>query len=77
MNNRKNGALGGCSVFGVLLIVFIVLKLTGLIGWSWAWVLSPLWIALSICFVAFIAALVMAARLHMEDTADDNEEEDE
>ena len=75
MNNRKSGARGGCSAAGVIQIVFIVLKLTGLIGWSWAWVLAPLWIALSICFVAFIAALVMAARLHMEDTADDNEEE--
>jgi predicted neutral ceramidase superfamily lipid hydrolase len=30
----------------VLLIIFIVLKLTGVIAWSWLWVLSPLWISL-------------------------------
>ena len=29
---------------GLLLVVFIVLKLTGVIAWSWLWVLSPLWI---------------------------------
>ena len=29
----------------VLLIIFITLKLAGVIAWSWAWVLSPLWIS--------------------------------
>lgn len=28
----------------LLTLAFIVLKLTGYIGWSWLWVLSPLWI---------------------------------
>lgn len=32
------------GVVDVLAIVFIVLKLTGLIDWSWWWVLSPWWI---------------------------------
>lgn len=31
-----------------LLVIFLVLKLTGLIDWSWVWVLSPAWIALSV-----------------------------
>ena len=30
----------------VLVIVFIVLKLVGVIHWSWWWVLSPIWITL-------------------------------
>ncbi len=30
--------------YGLLAIVFIVLKLTDVIHWSWWWVLSPLWI---------------------------------
>lgn len=42
MNNNK----GGITLSGVLLIVFIVLKLVGVINWSWVWVLSPLWIKL-------------------------------
>ena len=32
------------SFVGVLAIVFIVLKLMGIISWSWLWVLSPIWI---------------------------------
>ncbi len=31
---------------GVLLVVFIVLKLCGVITWSWIWVISPLWIGI-------------------------------
>jgi len=31
----------------LMLIVLVVLKLTGVIGWSWWWVLTPLWISLS------------------------------
>lgn len=37
---------GGIGLTGILLIVFIVLKLVGVISWSWWWVLSPLWIEL-------------------------------
>lgn len=40
---------------GVLLILFIVLKLTNTINWSWLWVLSPLWIPVAI--VVAIAVL--------------------
>lgn len=31
------------SIFTVLTTIFIVLKLVGVISWSWWWVLSPLW----------------------------------
>lgn len=41
MNDNSNH---GLNFFDVLLIVFIVLKLCGVITWSWIWVLSPLWI---------------------------------
>lgn len=35
---------GGMGFVSVLVLIFIVLKLTGLIDWSWVWVLSPVWI---------------------------------
>ena len=35
---------GGMGLGSVLLVVFIVLKLTHVIDWSWWWVLSPMWI---------------------------------
>lgn len=34
---------GGISFLGLLAIVFITLKLTNVITWSWWWVLLPLW----------------------------------
>lgn len=40
----KNNSSGGMTLGGVLLVVFVVLKLVGVINWSWLWVLSPLWI---------------------------------
>lgn len=36
-----------------LLLLFIGLKLSGVISWSWWWVLSPFWIPLAIVFVVF------------------------
>jgi hypothetical protein len=44
MSNTSNSPRsGGVGIITVLLIVFVTLKLTGLIDWSWWWVLSPLW----------------------------------
>ena len=34
----------GIGFFGMLTILFIGLKLTGFVDWSWVWVLSPLWL---------------------------------
>jgi hypothetical protein len=50
---------GGISFGGLLAIVFITLKLTGYIDWSWWWVLSPFWIPLVIFFgVLLIGSIV-------------------
>ena len=44
---------------GLLTLVFIVLKLTHCIDWSWVWVLSPLWLGwLSLTAILFVLALV-------------------
>ena len=34
-------------------IVFIILKLIGVVNWSWVWVLSPIWIPLIILSIIF------------------------
>lgn len=47
---------GGIGFLGLLAIVFIVLKLTGYIAWSWWWVLAPIWIP--VILVPFILLLV-------------------
>lgn len=43
MNDKQ--ASGGIGFADLLTIVFITLKLCGIIAWSWWWVLSPLWIS--------------------------------
>lgn len=61
-NNNVQTSAGGIGFPGLLTILFIGLKLTGYITWSWLWVLSPLWIsalvALSFIFVALIILAV-------------------
>lgn len=54
---------GGLGCFSVLLIVFVTLKLTGLVPWSWWFVLAPLWVpaALAVVFLAG-AGIVLALR---------------
>ena len=45
----SSNSSGGIGFFGVLQIVFIVLKLCKVIEWSWWVVLIPLWIELVLC----------------------------
>lgn len=40
-NERNNTTAGGIGFCGLLAAAFIVLKLTGVINWSWLWVLAP------------------------------------
>lgn len=40
---RSNNGLG-LGLGSILFVVFLVLKLTGVIAWSWWWVTAPLWI---------------------------------
>ena len=39
---------------GLLTLVFIVLKLCGVVTWSWWWVLSPIWISIGVCAMLLI-----------------------
>ena len=55
-NEATTTASGGSSL---LLVAFIVLKLTGTIGWSWWWVLSPLWIPIALVVVVLIIAAII------------------
>jgi len=48
----------GFPFLPVLTLVFIVLKLTGYIAWSWLWVLSPMLIPVSIAALIFILLII-------------------
>lgn len=61
--NKRTGSNGGIGFTGLLTIVFIVLKLCGVIDWSWIWVLSPIWIVtVLIIVIAFIVLVVEEMR---------------
>jgi len=52
MSDNNKTTTTGIGFSGMLTIVFIALKLCGVINWSWFWVLSP--IIISTCIVIFI-----------------------
>jgi len=60
LSSSKSGGIGFC---GLLTIVFITLKLTHYINWSWKWVLSPLWLPLMIFIVLALVVAIIAAAL--------------
>ena len=55
----------GCPGFGTLLtIAFIILKLCGVITWSWFWVLSPLIFTIALTLIATVIVLVLVVRFN-------------
>ena len=57
---------GGIGFVGLLAIVFIVLRLTGVIAWSWLWVLAPIWgsalLSILLIAVGFVIVAVASRR---------------
>lgn len=58
MENKTSYSVG-TGLLDILLIVFIVLKLVGVISWSWWIVLIPLWIELGIFIIGLIVIVIM------------------
>ena len=59
MSKSSGSSSGNIGFFGLLTILFIGLKLGGVIEWSWVWVLSPIWISA----IVVVAVLALAAGL--------------
>ena len=64
-SSSSSGGIGFC---GLLTIVFIALKLTGHINWSWLWVLSPLWIPLGIVLAVLCVVGIIWLVCHVFET---------
>lgn len=56
----SSSSSSGIGFTGLLTVAFVVLKLLGKIDWSWWWVLSPIWISLSLA-VLFVGAIIVIA----------------
>jgi len=54
----KESSSSGVSFMGLLTILFIALKLTNFIDWSWWWVLSPMWLS-GVILVLAVLLLVL------------------
>ena len=57
MENTKSG---GISLLGLLGVVFVTLKLTGYINWSWWWVLLPFWGGIGLVLVRIVLIFVLS-----------------
>ncbi len=48
MSDKSSTTSGGIGLGSLLLVLFVALKLCGVIGWSWWWVTAPIWMPLAI-----------------------------
>ena len=56
MSSNRNSSSSGIGICGVLTIVFIVLKLVGVINWSW---LCPLWIDILLTVIVLVIVAII------------------
>ena len=64
INKQVNNNSGGIGFLGLLAIVFITLKLTEFIDWSWWWVTAPLWVIPALLIVIGIIWFLNVVRKH-------------
>ena len=59
MSDKNQTNLIDSSLPTLLFIVFLILKLTGNIDWSWWWVTSPLWIPIAAVLVFIVLIMIL------------------
>jgi uncharacterized membrane protein len=57
MSKEKSSA-GGIGLGGAVFLVFLVLKLTNHIDWSWWWITAPLWGFIAILIIIFVIIFI-------------------
>ena len=62
MQKNNSSKVSGATGATLLTIAFIVLKLCGVISWSWWWVLSPVWIVTALGILIVIIVMIVQAR---------------
>lgn len=59
----KDGSIS-IGFSGILFIVFLILKLTNVIAWSWWWVTAPLWITIALNILIIISIALFQFIIH-------------
>ena len=67
MSNRKVEYSGGVGLGTILFIVFLVLKLVGVIAWSWWWVTAPIWIPFLVVIAILIISFIIGVTVTLAD----------
>ena len=62
MSNTNVTTSGGIGFSGALFLVFLVLKLTHVIDWSWWWITAPLWGGFALLMVFLLIVFLIAMR---------------
>lgn len=62
MDNKST--VSGISFFGAMFLLFLGLKLSGIIAWSWWWITIPLWGPLLIAAVGIIICIIYVIKHH-------------
>lgn len=57
----KTSTSRGTSITGLLGVAFIILKLCGVIAWSWLWVLAPFWVPFILVALVILTIVSLAA----------------
>lgn len=73
--NKDKITISFNGFFVNLFMIFLVLKLTNLINWSWIWITAPLWIPLAIVAIIVIIVLICAGILKLIEKSEEKEEE--
>lgn len=67
MSEKSTAKSNGIGLFTVLFLIFMTLKLTGHIDWSWWWVTAPLWGCVAVCgVIVFIVGILFVLSTLME-----------
>lgn len=74
-SKTKKGVSGLCTI---VFIIFLFLKLTGLVTWSWWWITSPLWLPIVallivVAIIGFLVSLMIVFEYLLKHKTQENE----
>lgn len=62
MSDSSSSSSGGIGFTGLFTVLFVGLKLTNVIAWSWVWVLSPIWIPAFFFMIILIIGVLISTK---------------
>lgn len=57
----NDNSSSGIGMPAILFLIFLVLKLTGYINWSWWWVTAPMWAGVILVLIVVILVAIAKA----------------